>query len=180
MKTHTTVAQRGEKSSKRGLRWLTLAAAALLASCASPPPVSTPSTLVPPVATAPAPSAQAPDIRPTLISDATTPRDYRRDGARHLYGKNAGRIFKGKMPPLLQGVGTMQLELDGRGQILAMYWMRPPSHAGAKAEIERTVRDAAPYPAPIKMGHVLYTDTWLWDQSGNFQLDTLTEGQRSK
>jgi protein TonB len=24
---------------------------------------------------------------------------------------------------------------------------------------------------------VTYTDTWLWDKSGRFQLDTLTEGQ---
>jgi hypothetical protein len=24
---------------------------------------------------------------------------------------------------------------------------------------------------------VTYTDTWLWHQSGRFQLDTLTEGQ---
>jgi hypothetical protein len=30
------------------------------------------------------------------------------------------------------------------------------------------------------MGSVTYTDVWLWDKSGNFQLDTLTEGQRSK
>jgi hypothetical protein len=27
------------------------------------------------------------------------------------------------------------------------------------------------------MGRVVYTDTWLWDKSGHFQLDTLTEGQ---
>ena len=26
-------------------------------------------------------------------------------------------------------------------------------------------------------GKVSYTDTWLWDKSGRFQLDTLTEGQ---
>lgn len=32
-------------------------------------------------------------------------------------------------------------------------------------------------PAPIRMGKMTYTDTWLWDKSGNFQLDTLTEGQ---
>jgi protein TonB len=44
-------------------------------------------------------------------------------------------------------------------------------------EIERSVRKAAPYPAPIKMGSVTYTDTWLWEKSGRFQLDTLTEGQ---
>ena len=45
------------------------------------------------------------------------------------------------------------------------------------AEIERTVRAAAPYPVPLRLGRVTYTDTWLWDKSGNFQLDTLTEGQ---
>ena len=46
------------------------------------------------------------------------------------------------------------------------------------AEIERTVRAAAPYPVAVNLGHVTYTDTWLWDKSGRFQLDTLTEGQR--
>jgi hypothetical protein len=45
------------------------------------------------------------------------------------------------------------------------------------AEIERTVRAAAPFPLPSRMGKVTYTDTWLWDKSGQFQLDTLTEGQ---
>jgi protein TonB len=25
---------------------------------------------------------------------------------------------------------------------------------------------------------VTWTDTWLWDESGRFQLDTLTEGQQ--
>jgi len=24
---------------------------------------------------------------------------------------------------------------------------------------------------------VTYTETWLWDKSGHFQLDTLTQGQ---
>ena len=48
---------------------------------------------------------------------------------------------------------------------------------GSLAEIERTVRAAAPFPAPARMGRVTYTDTWLWDRSGRFQLDTLTEGQ---
>jgi hypothetical protein len=29
----------------------------------------------------------------------------------------------------------------------------------------------------VRMGRVVYTDTWLWHASGKFQLDTLTEGQ---
>ena len=159
------------------LYWL--CAAALLGACSAPvttPPDALPTTSTGPVDPAPS-SVAATDPAPARVSQATTPFDYRRDGARHLYDRYAGRIFKGKMPPLLQGVGTMQLELDQLGQIVAMNWMRPPSHPGAKAEIERAVRDAAPFPAPVRMGRVVYTDTWLWDKSGQFQLDTLTEGQ---
>ena len=44
-------------------------------------------------------------------------------------------------------------------------------------EIEHMVRAAQPFPAPVRMGSVVYTDTWLWHKSGRFQLDTLTEGQ---
>jgi hypothetical protein len=75
-------------------------------------------------------------------------------------------------------VGVLQVEVDNRGQVTSTSWMRAPNHAPeVMAEIERTVRLAAPYPAPIRMGRVTYTDTWLWHKSGLFQLDTLTEGQ---
>lgn len=164
-------------------RLAALALAALLGACASPVPTPAPSEPAPLETMAPPAPPQTPaavEPAPAYVSHAVTPRDYRQDGARHIYDKNAHRIFKGKMPPLLQGVGTMQLELDHRGQIVTMHWMRPPSHPGAKAEIERTVRDSAPFPAPVRMGRVYYVDTWLWDKSGHFQLDTLTEGQRNR
>jgi hypothetical protein len=44
-------------------------------------------------------------------------------------------------------------------------------------EIERIVRADDPFLAPIRMGKVTCTDTWLWDQSCNFQLATLAERQ---
>jgi hypothetical protein len=73
---------------------------------------------------------------------------------------------------------VLQVEVDGQGQVQQINWMRAPRHAPeVVAEIERTVRAAAPFPAPARMGRVTYTDTWLWDRSGRFQLDTLTEGQ---
>lgn len=150
--------------------------AALLGGCATKPPESVPG----PDDSAPTISLAPAEPEPEIISHATTARDYRQDGARHLYGKNAHRIFKGKMPPLLQGVGTMVLQLDHRGNIIALNWARAPSHKGAQAEIERTVLASAPFPAPVRMGRVTYIDTWLWDKSGQFQLDTLTEGQRNR
>ena len=144
--------------------------AALLAACATPP--EPPKAEAPP---APPPPAEPP---PAKVSGANTPRDYRRDAASHLYGLNTERIYKGKLPPLLYAVGVLQVHVDRRGQITSLDWMRAPHHAPEViAEIERTVRQAAPFPAPLKMGRVTYTDTWLWHKSGRFQLDTLTEGQ---
>jgi hypothetical protein len=111
-------------------------------------------------------------------SYASSPRDYRRDAASHLYAKFSSRIYAGKLPPMLYAVGVLQVEINGKGIVTGLHWMRAPSHAPeVVAEIERSVRSASPFPAPVKMSRVTYTDTWLWDKSGRFQLDTLTEGQ---
>jgi hypothetical protein len=111
-------------------------------------------------------------------SNAATPRDYRRDAARHVYDINKQRVYIGKLPPLLYAVGTLQVNLDTDGKVLSMHWMRAPTHAPeVVAEIERTVLSAAPFPVATRLGNVTWTDTWLWDEKGHFQLDTLSEGQ---
>jgi len=140
-------------------------------------PAQAPAVVVAP-APPPAPVATPPEPQPALLSQAVTPRDYRRDAAGHLYARNSGRIFTGKLPPLLYAVGVLQVDIDRMGHVTDIRWMRAPSHAPeVMADIERSVRAAAPYPAPVRMGRVTYTDTWLWHKSGRFQLDTLTEGQ---
>lgn len=159
---------------------------AFLAGCTTTPPPPPPPPPPPAVVRVPEPLPPAPPVvvappavaAPTYVSNASTPRDYRRDAANHLYERNMQRVYKGKMPPLLYAVGVLQVEVDGRGHVTSTNWMRAPKHAPeVMAEIERTVRQAEPYPAPVRMGRVTYTDTWLWHKSGRFQLDTLTEGQ---
>ena len=109
---------------------------------------------------------------------AHTAKEYRKDAASHLYGINKERIFKGRMPPMLQAVGVLDVDIDRQGQVKALSWKRAPKHVPeVMAEIERMVKAAAPYPAPKNLSQVTYTDVWLWDKSGKFQLDTLTEGQ---
>jgi hypothetical protein len=109
---------------------------------------------------------------------ASTAREYRQDAAHHLYKLNSERIYKGRLPPLLYAIGVLDVELDRQGRVLGTHWKRAPHHAPeVMAEIEKTVRSASPYPVPTRMGKVVYTDVWLWHQSGRFQLDTLTEGQ---
>ena len=172
---------------------LTGLAAAALAACAPAPRVDAPAPapVLAPLAPAPpveirsavppppvAPIAAAPLGRPAVSSVAANPRAYRADAAGHLYGLNSERIYKGRLPPMLYAIGVLQVELDGRGQVRNLNWMRAPRHAPEViAEIERTVRAASPFPAPVRLGKVVYTDTWLWHKSGRFQLDTLTEGQ---
>lgn len=158
------------------------AVVALLASCSTPPkPVPTiPNATEVPVVAPPPPTTvpPAPLIIDKRVSEAKTPRDYRKDAAKHLYSLNQARLYPGKMPPLLHAVGVLQVEIDKAGYVTGISWMRAPRHAPAvMAEIERSVREAAPFPAPVRMGKVTYTDTWLWHSSGRFQLDTLTEGQ---
>lgn len=115
---------------------------------------------------------------PAPASSAASARAYRQDGASHLYGLNAERIYKGRLPPQLYAIGVLNVDIDRGGRVTRLVWLRPPRHAPEViAEIERTVRQAAPFPAPTRLGKVVYTDTWLWHKSGKFQLDTLTEGQ---
>lgn len=158
------------------LRYALPAAAAILAACGTPPPPPQA-----PAAKAPEPAVVAPQPEPVTnarSSSAADSRAYRKDAAGHIYGLNQARIYKGRMPPLLYAIGVLQVEVDGKGQVQKLSWMRAPNHAPeVVAEIERTVRAAAPFPAPARMGKVVYTDTWLWHKSGRFQLDTLTEGQ---
>ena len=159
-----------------------LALASIMAGCATAPvPVAVKPTPAPVVAPKPPAAVAAPQVaagQPKYVSQAGSPRDYRRDAATHLYERLPERIYQGKMPPLLQAVGVLQVDIDHQGAVTDVRWMRAPHHVPAvMAEIERTVRQAAPYPAPVRMGKVTYTDTWLWHKTGRFQLDTLSEGQ---
>jgi len=117
-------------------------------------------------------------IRAPLPGQAPASAAYRREAATHLYRKYPDRIFRGKLPPMLYAIGVLEIELSQGGRVGATRWLRGPSHAPeVMAEIERLVRAAAPFPSPPGFGRVQYVDTWLWDRSGRFQLDSLSEGQ---
>jgi hypothetical protein len=111
-------------------------------------------------------------------SSATSARDYRLDAAYHVYKLNRNRIYQGVLPHYLRAVAVLQIEVDPAGQVTALRWLRTPEHAPeVVAEIERTVRAAAPFPAPVFLGNTQFVETWLWDASGKFQLHTLSKGQ---
>lgn len=111
-------------------------------------------------------------------SPAETPLEYRNDGARHLYAAYGKQIHKGKMPPLLYGIAIIETEIAADGAVKTVRVVRQPAAAEVGPWAVEMIKKASPFPAPEKMGAVKYTEIWLVDKSGRFQLDTLTEGQR--
>ena len=158
------------------LALLSAGVGAIVSACKTAPEPAAPAAPepAPPTVVGPVPGPRG----SARSSAATTARAYRQSGATHLYGLNADRIYKGRMPPLLYAVGVINVEINQVGIVTRLDWMRAPRHAPEViAEIERTIKSASPFPAPTRIGKVVYTDTWLWHKSGKFQLDTLTEGQ---
>jgi len=112
-------------------------------------------------------------------SAAKTEREYRKDGAKHLYAAYGKQIHKGKLPPLLYGVAIIETEIGADGAVRDVRVVRQPAAAEVGPWAVEMIKKASPFPAPpTTMGSVKYTEIWLVDKSGRFQLDTLTEGQR--
>jgi len=137
---------------------LLAAAPAALAQFQAPP--------APATGAAPAPSA------------ASSTDEYKKAAARHLYATYGAHVYKGKLPPLLYGVAVVETQLDAAGKVLGVSMLRPPSGPGVAPWIQEMVRRASPFPAPTRLGPTRFTEIWLVDRGGTFQLDTLTEGQR--
>jgi hypothetical protein len=164
-----------------------LAAAAVLlalAGCSVLKPSDKPGDEAGPVA---ATSGDPPVARsgvPTVrLITAQTPavRAYRKTGARKIYNTYAKRIYKGKIPPLVYAVVVVETDLDAQGNVRNVTFSRVPGHAPeVPPMIAELIKGASPLPSPGRLGGHTYVDTWLWDKSGNFQLDSLTLGQRSR
>ena len=107
---------------------------------------------------------------------------YRKVGANAIYKKYPQRIYPGKIPPLVYAVVVVETHVNADGSVKKVTFSRTPSHAPeVPPMIAQLVMDAAPLPPPPgNVGAHTYIDTWLWDRSGRFQLDTLTKGQRSR
>jgi hypothetical protein len=116
-------------------------------------------------------------IAPQSPSIGTTPADkaspgYRKQAAQHLYtqlrphlpGHAAAHAVCDRRAPTRRPGPREKPALDAQAKPCPPVWPRSSEP-----------RSAAPFPAPGRS--VTYTDTWLWDKSGRFQLDTLTEGQ---
>ena len=117
---------------------------------------------------------------PPRPSEAEIEREYRIDAARHVYNAYPMRIYHGKMPPLMYAVMLTDTEIDPSGKVVNVTVTREPASAKEVTPwVVSLIRRAGPFPPPAKFtSNVIYKEIWLVDRSGQFQVDTLTEGQR--
>ncbi|MBK1686567.1 hypothetical protein [Rubrivivax gelatinosus] len=116
--------------------------------------------------------------QPPAASAAEHEKQYRVDAARHVYAAYPARIYKGRLPPLLYSVMVVETEIDAMGQVAGVQVVRKPAADEVAPWVVAMIKRAAPYPAPARLGVARFTEIWLVDKSGRFQVDALTEGQR--
>ena len=123
------------------------------------------------------------DVAEVRLITAQTPavRAYRKTGSGAIYKAYPTRIHKGKIPPLVYAVVVVETDIDATGKVVNVTFSRTPSHAPeVPPMIVELIRKASPLPSPGRLGAHTYVDTWLWDKSGTFQLDSRTLGQRDR
>jgi periplasmic protein TonB len=158
---------------------------AMLAGCTSTKSgaPAEPSALSPSEKTAPENLPGRSDVAEIRLITAQTPavRAYRKIGSGAIYKAYPTRIHKGKIPPLVYAVVVVETDIDAMGKVVNVGFSRTPSHAPeVPPMIAELIRKASPLPSPGRLGAHTYVDTWLWDKSGTFQLDSRTLGQRDR
>ncbi len=121
----------------------------------------------------------APVLAAQTVSNAETNKAYRMDAARHIYAAYPKMIYKGKMPPLVHAIVVLEVDVDTTGKVQNINMIRVPTHAPDVTAKVRDMIQQTTMPAPVRMASgAKFTEVWLVDKSGRFQLDALTEGQR--
>ena len=174
----------GNRHFRASPRTLALTLVLALAACATPPEpgiaYGAAQDARPPAADYPMPGAVA-SVQRLITVQSPEVKAYRKLGAGYIYKHYPKRIYEGKIPALVYAVVVVETQLDAHGNVTDVSFSRTPGHAAEVAPmIAALIRAASPLPDPGKLGAHTYLDVWLWDKSGNFQLATLTWGQRSR
>lgn len=113
-------------------------------------------------------------------SQAQSEQEYRRDAARRVYESFPTHIHRGKLPPLMYAIAITETDVDETGRVTDVRLTREPAAAKEVGPwVVAMLRKIGQFPAPARLAKTTYKEIWLVDKTGKFQVDTLTEGQRS-
>lgn len=166
------------------MRWAVLGLIAGLAACATQPPP-------PPAPSGPARAPSAPAPRPspgTPPPASTTPAassarnldDYKREIALRIQQRNAQWVHDERPQALLRAVIVARLKVDVAGNAQVEILRSPDAELTQR--VIQSVRNASPFPVPTRslasqLAGTGYTESWLFNTDGRFQIRTVARPQ---
>ena len=169
----------------RAARLLTAAVGGVLAACGAPPPVPAPAPPPAPVVDTPPEiiePAPAPPPRAVGPVAKLAPADpaleaWKRSAAERIHAANKAQLFEGKPHHLLRAVIVLEVTVDSDGRVVRSRVLRSPKSKPLDDMALASLRKAAPLPPPpkglLRRGNLVYSETWLVQNDGRFQLRTL-------
>ena len=166
--TTTITLRRTLRSGQRGLVWLAIAAAAVIAGCKSRP-------VAPPQPGAPPPAASV--GAPTGLSAVRSMAEYRRRAAELILAANSGGTYAGPVSEPAYGIVVMNVALNSDGSIKSTSFLRR-SAVGPDANdlAMQAVRRVGSFgPVSNLGGPWEFSETFFYNDARKFQLRTVVE-----
>jgi len=163
------------------LTLLAAIAGLLLVACSSPPPA--------PGSAPPAPTGSAPATEPSRAVGGGSaspvglaPRNpalesWKRSAAQRIHQANQNKLFEGRPHHLLQAVIVVEATVDRNGNVVTSKVTRSPKIKKLDDMALASLKAASPLPAPpqtlLVRGNLVFSETWLVQNDGTFQVRTL-------
>jgi periplasmic protein TonB len=163
-------------------RIVLLLVTSILSACSAPAPapVAPAAPVAAAPATPPAPVPKSPAAAPGTVRLA--PRDptleaWKRSAAERIHAANRAQLFEGRPHHLLQAVIVVEATVDRSGQVVSSRITRSPGIKSLDQKALASLKLASPLPAPpaalLVRGNLVFSETWLVQNDGSFQVRTL-------
>jgi protein TonB len=102
---------------------------------------------------------------------------WKRSAAERIHQANQKKLFEGRPHHLLQAVIVVEASVDKGGNVVSSRVMRSPKIKKLDDMALASLKAASPLPAPpaslLVRGNLVFSETWLVQNDGTFQVRTL-------
>jgi protein TonB len=120
-----------------------------------------------------------PPASPSLPSPAGLD-DYKTQVAQHVLQHNPDRSYSGKLPPMLPAIVVLRITVDENGGLQDVAVQRSRDDDASQIALD-SMRRSTPLPPPHQLaragGKLTFSETFLFADSGRYQLRSLAEPQ---
>ena len=156
--------------------------AVLVSGCGTPPPAPPAVPGAAPVSdsrptTPPAPAAKSGSTAPKLAPRDPALETWKVAAAQKIHAVNQKQVFEGRPHHLLKSVIVVEATVDRSGNVVGSRVTRSNGYKDLDRMALNSLKGASPLPSPpaslVPRGTLVYSETWLVQNDGRFQVRTL-------